>query len=180
MTITNFTALHDAMEGHFKLTIPSLKTVDAYRDKPDDKIKTPAVLVGVDEMQTAKKLTGGRLAMTCVFNAYCILSTSTARAELEVRNMAALVAMKLDGERFGLGEAVGRPANITAVPGVFENDQPGLECWIVSWEQTVHLGDVWSPPDIVNDGVIGTGPKVDGFYLAGCHEQNHKLEDFPE
>ncbi|MGL4505186.1 MAG: hypothetical protein ACRCUF_05580, partial [Aeromonas sobria] len=93
--MTNFTALHDAMEGHFKAAIPNLRTVDAYRDAPDDKIQTPAVLVGVDEMQQGRKLTGGRLAMDCIFNAYCLLSSKTARAETEIRNMAAMVAMKL-------------------------------------------------------------------------------------
>ncbi|MGL4504659.1 MAG: hypothetical protein ACRCUF_02885, partial [Aeromonas sobria] len=113
--------------------------------------------------------------MDCIFNAYCLLSSKTARAETEIRNMAAMVAMKLDGERFGLGEAVGRPTNITAVPGVFENNQPGLECWIVTWEQTVHLGEVWSPPDLVNDGHA-----TEGIYLAGCHDQLHKLSDFPK
>lgn len=185
MTMTNFTALHDAMEGHFKSQIKALRTVDAYRDEtPSDKIQTPALLLGVEEMGQGKRVTGGRLAMDCTFSAYCLLSGQTARAETEIRNMAAMVAMNLDGQRFGLGEAVGRPSNITCVPGLFQSPQPGLECWIVSWEQTVHLGEVWSPPDIVNDSPIGTGngtePMIDGFYLAGCHDENHKLSDFPK
>lgn len=180
MTITTFTALHDAMAEHLEKAIPALRTVDAYKDEPNDKIQTPAVLVGVEEMQAGQKVSGGRLAMACIFSAYCLLSSKTVRSDLEVRNMAASVAANIDGQRFGLGEAVGRPTNITAVPGVFQNDQPGLECWIVSWEQVVHLGAVWSPPDIVNDSQQGTGPKVDGIWLAGCHDHLHKLEDFPE
>lgn len=171
MTITNFTALHDAMEAHFKKAIPALNTVDAYRDTPQtDKILTPAVLVGVEEMEAGKKVTGGRLAMDCVFSAYCLLSAQTKRSETEIRNMAAMVAMHLDGQRFGLGEAVGRPSNLSCVPGVFQNDQPGLECWIVSWTQTVHLGDEWKPEPLV----------ADGFWVRGCHDEDHRLPDFPE
>ncbi|QIZ02624.1 hypothetical protein AhyVDH1_019 [Aeromonas phage AhyVDH1] len=170
-TVTDFTSLHDAMEAHFKKSITALRTVDAYRSEtPKDTIPTPALLVGVEEMAGAPKVTGGRLAMACTFSAYCLLSAKTKRAETEIRNMAAMVATKLDGERFGLGEAVGRPSNITAVPGVFENDQPGLECWIVSWEQTIHLGAEWQPEGI----------DADGFWLAGCHDEPHKLPDFPK
>lgn len=84
--------------------------------------------------------------------------------------MAAVLAGKIDGERWALGEAVGRPSNITAVPGVFQNDQPGLECWIVSWEQVVHLGDVWEPPSMAGDEV----------WLAGCHDDPHYLGKLPE
>lgn len=193
MTMTNFTALHDAMEGHFRKNMPYLATVDAYREEtPSDKIATPAILVGVEEMTQGKKVTGGRLAMDCTFSAYCLLSGQTERAETAIRNMAAMVAMNIDGQHFGLGEAIGRPSNVSCVPGLFQSPQPGLECWIVSWEQTVHLGEVWSPPDIVNDSPAGTGQgngsetgngtesKIDGFYLAGCHDENHKLADFPE
>lgn len=193
--ITTFTELHDRMEGYFRKNIPLLATVDAYREKPDDKIKTPAVLVGMDEMASGSRVTGGRIAMTCIFNAYCLLSSKTPRAELEVRNMAAVVAAAIDGQRWSLDDAVGRPSNITAVPGVFENDQPGIECWIVTWEQEVHLGNVWIPSDLVNDALrvpdptgstpIGPDgnhlpPGLEGIYLAGCHDEQHRLEDFPE
>lgn len=195
--ITNFTALHDAMEGLLKKSITAVRTVDAYRaDTPRDTILTPAILVGVEEMGQEGGVSGGRLAMSCAFSAYCLLSSKTKRAEMEIRNFAATVAMTLHGERFGLGEAVGRPSNITAVPGVFENDQPGLECWVVSWEQVVYLGSVWSPPDLVHDalhpGNEGTGakphdtgriplPNLDGgIWLEGCHPERHKLEDFPK
>ncbi|APU00411.1 hypothetical protein [Aeromonas phage 3] len=158
------------MEAHFKEAMPMLRTVDAYRDSPNDKIPTPALLVGVEEMEQGKKVTGGRLAMDCTFSAYCLLSSKTVRAETEIRNMAAMVALKLDGERFGLGEAVGRPQSVSCVPGIFQNDQPGLECWIVSWEQTVHLGTEWKP----------AGIDADGYWLAGCHDELHKLPDFPK
>ncbi|ANZ52204.1 hypothetical protein Ahp2_22 [Aeromonas phage Ahp2] len=152
--------------------MPMLRTVDAYRmdAPPDDKIKTPAVLVGVEEMGAGKKVTGGRLALDCTFAAYCLLSSETKRADLEIRNMAAMVAMKLDGQKWGLGEAVGRPTNINAVPGMFEHAQPGMECWIVSWEQTIHLGTEWQPEGI----------DADGFWLRGCHDEDHRLPDFPK
>ncbi|MGL5093658.1 MAG: hypothetical protein ACRC8B_22620 [Aeromonas sobria] len=171
MTITDFTALHDAIEDLFRKEIKHIRTVDAYRDAPQtDKIQTPAILVGVEEFEQTQKVTGGRLAMTCVFSAYCLLSSQTKRAETEIRNMAATVALKLDGQRFGLGEAVGRPSNISCVPGIFQNDQPGLECWVVSWEQVIHLGTEWQPEGI----------DADGFWLRGCHEEDHRLADFPE
>lgn len=197
--ITTFTALHDEMEKVLRQAIPALATVEAYRDEPSDHIQTPAVLIGMEEMQAGARVTGGRLAMDCLFSAYCILSTKTQRAEVEVMNMAASVAGSVNGEVWGLGGAVGRPSNITAVPGVFQNAQQGLECWIVSWQQTVHLGSVWVPPDWVNDALNpddgsvknpGVKPHLPpdpnqptdldgGFWLESCHEHPHRLEDFP-
>ncbi|MGL5215888.1 MAG: hypothetical protein ACRC8R_12230 [Aeromonas hydrophila] len=171
MSTTDFTALHDSMESYFKTTIKHIRTVQTYNGEvPKDRIQTPAILVGLEEMEQGKMLSGGRLAMDCIFSAYCLLSAQTKRADLEIRNMAAVVACKLSKQRWGLADAVSIPTNITAVPGIFENDQPGLECWVVSWRQTVHIGEAWAPDD---------GP-FDGFWLAGCHDALHRLPDFPK
>ncbi|MGL5776829.1 MAG: hypothetical protein ACRCYB_16100 [Aeromonas veronii] len=196
---TTFTTIHDEMEKALKKAIPALATVEAYRDQPNDYIQTPAILLGVEELGAGQKVTGGRFAFECVFNAYCLLSTQTPRADLEVINMASSVAAHIEGSRWGQGASVGRPENITAVPGVFNSGEQGLECWIVSWVQTVHLGSVWSPPDVVHDALHpdegsqarpGVKPhlpadpdqpsNLSGIYLASCHPHRHKLEDFPE
>ncbi|MGL4504530.1 MAG: hypothetical protein ACRCUF_02215, partial [Aeromonas sobria] len=86
--ITTFTALHDEMEKSLKAAMPPVRTVDALRSVASDKVQTPAIFLGVDEMTVGKKDTSGRVAMNCIFNAYCLLSTKTPRAEVEVRNMA--------------------------------------------------------------------------------------------
>ncbi|MGL5286155.1 MAG: hypothetical protein ACRC8D_08450 [Aeromonas sp.] len=196
---TSFTTIHDEMEKALKKALPALATVEAYRDEPSDHIQTPAILLGVEELGAGQKVTGGRFAFECVFNAYCLLSTQTPRADLEVINMASAVASQVEGRRWGQGASVGRPENITAVPGVFQSSGQGFECWIVSWVQTVHLGSVWSPPDVVHDAlhpdkgsVVNPGVKphaepdpdqptgLTGIYLASCHPERHKLPDFPE
>ncbi|MGL4755653.1 MAG: hypothetical protein ACRCXB_25110 [Aeromonadaceae bacterium] len=198
--ITTFTALHDEMEKTLLEQIPALTTVQAYRDEPTDGIQTPAVLIGVDEMGAGNRVTGGRLAFDCTFSAYCLLSAQTIRAELEVINMAAAVGAAVAGSRWSDGGSVSRPEGITAVPGVFQSNGHGFECWIVSWRQTVHLGRNWCPPDLVNDAlhpdkgsVVNPGVKPHakpdpdqpdnlggGIWLKNCHEHPHKLEDFPE
>lgn len=173
--VTSFTALHDAIADQLKKGIPALRTVDALQDDPpSDKVLTPAVFVGVEEMATAKKVTGGRVAMTCSLVAYCLLSDKTKRVEAEILNMAASVASVVNGSRWGLGECVEPPQRLSVVPATLSKGGQGLTCWAVQWDQVVHLGAVWSPPDLVNDA-----EDLEGIYLKGCHDDLHRLEDFP-
>lgn len=178
--VTSFTGLHDAIAETLKKGIPALRTVDALKDEPPtDKVMTPAVFVGVEEMETAKKVTGGRVAMTCSLVAYCLLSDKTKRVEAEILNMAASVASVVNQNRWGLGECVEFPQRLSVVPATLSEGWKGLTCWAVSWDQVVHLGAVWSPPDLVNDAMTGEGPPLSGIYVRNCHDDLHRLEDFP-
>ncbi|MGL5589085.1 MAG: hypothetical protein ACRDDI_13610 [Aeromonas veronii] len=178
--VTDFTALHDAMAAELSARLPVLRTVDALGDEPpSDVALSPAVFVGVEEMTKSKKASGGRVAMTCQMVAYCVLSTKTPRADVEILNMAASVASVVDGNRWGLPESVEPPKALSAMPGTFAQGGHGCVCWVVSWEQTFHIGQAWSPPDVVNDAITGQGPAIDGIYVAGCHDELHRLGDFP-
>lgn len=167
--VTTFTAFHDAMAEELKARIPVLATVDAYEESPSEQMETPAVLVGVEEMEAGRKVSGGRIAMNLYISAYCLLSTKTPRAALEILNMAASAASVVNGNRWGMGECVELPKAVTALPGVFERGGKGLHCWVVSWQQTIHLGEKWTTPE-------GTPHPI---YLKSCHEEMHRLEDFP-
>lgn len=168
--VTDFTALHDAMSEELRTRIKALRTVDALEDEPpSDAVLTPAVFVGVEEVTGTRKLTGGRLALTCSMVAYCLISKKTKRSGLQIINMAASVASVVDGNRWGMVGCVEPPKRLSALPGSFSKGGNGLECWAVSWEQVIHVGDEWKAPEI----------DADGFWLAGCHDELHKLEDFP-
>lgn len=167
--VTTFTALHDAMAAEIQARIPAIKTVGVYDETPSDKTLTPAVFVGTEQMDGGRKLSGGRIAMDCLFSAYCLLSDKTPRSALEILNMSASLASVVDGNRWGLGECVERPADVVAVPAVFERGGKGLECWAVTWKQVVHIGEAWQCPE-------GTPHPI---YLKTCHDEPHRLEDFP-
>lgn len=183
MRVTDFTALHDAMAEAFKTGIKGIKTVDALSDEPpSDGVMTPAVFIGVDELGQAKKLTDGRVALTVNFSAACLLSSKSKRANLSILNMAASVAAVVSGNTWGMGELVGPPKALAAVPGEFSKGGAGLISWVVSWEQVIHVGSEWSPPnhsgkEVDEDGNHAELDGYDGFWVANCHDERHKLED---
>lgn len=168
--VTDFTTLHDAMAAEFKKRLPSLRTVEALADDPpSDKVITPALFIGVEEMLTTKKLSGGRVAITCTMAAYCVLSSKTPRVEVEILNMAASVASVVDGNHWGLGECVQRPSRLSAAPGSLSKGGKGLEAWVVQWEQVIHLGEAWQCPE----------PIPDEIYMSGCCDKQHNNGGFP-
>ncbi|MGL5526399.1 MAG: hypothetical protein ACRDCY_21965 [Aeromonas veronii] len=145
--ITDFNELQLGIEHAIKARFPRLNTVALMRTAPDDTIKTPAVLLEVSGFTGGKKVSGGRLALRMTCQAHCMLSIRSANVEREIVNMAAAVAALVEGNHWGLPAAVQRPENIEATPGEFSTGEAGFESWVVSWEQLIHLGAEWQPPD---------------------------------
>ncbi|MGL5483091.1 MAG: hypothetical protein ACRDC7_14455 [Aeromonas veronii] len=169
--ITDFTKLDDAMGETIKAAMEPVRTVAPMPDDLTDGMITPAVYIDLSEMEKGRKLSGGRMAMKCVFTAYCVLSSKTVRANLEVRNFAASVARVIEDQgRWGLGESVGKPTITGLSPGVFQRNGQGFECWTVEFEQEIHLGVEWKPGE---EGYTDA-------WLAGCHDEPHYLGPIPQ
>lgn len=156
------TAGHDAMEAAFLEAMPWLKTVDAYKPlQGGQAVTSPAVLIEAVEMQPGRKASNGKTPVEVEFAAHCILSVTTSRVELAIRNFAALVIQFVDGNRWGLGEEVERPTELSAYPGMFKPDEKGFESWVVNWKQVFHLGEPETLPDYLpTDVFIGEYPNV--------------------
>ncbi|GJB12989.1 hypothetical protein KAM448_28970 [Aeromonas caviae] len=144
-----------------KAALPMVKTVDAYDVTRKGTIKTPAVLLEALEMKPGRRVTGGRTPLTVEFYAHCVLSVKTDNVALEVRNFAARLMQEIDGNTWGLGEFAERPTGLSAFPGVFNPDEKGFESWVIGWEQTLHLGDVWEGVDFLPEHVFwGEYPNI--------------------
>ena len=124
-----------------------LTTVGMYNpvDPDSQSIKTPAVLLELAEIRPNGRTTGGRTPMELVWTAHCALSAQTENVQLEVRNFAAQLVRLIDGARWGL-DYVERAGDLEAFPGLFTPGEKGFESWLVSWKQTVHLGEIWELP----------------------------------
>ena len=157
----DLTALHDAMSLAIKDSMAMLQTVKSYDPLTRDTIITPAVLIEAVEMKPGSRVTGGRLPVTVEFAAHCCLSVKTERVELEIRNFAAKLLQVVNGNKWGLADAVERPERLTAFPGMFKPDDKGFESWVVTWEQTIHLGEVWQDADFLPTEVyVGEAPDI--------------------
>lgn len=157
----DFTRVHQAMVDQIKARMAVVRTVTAYNPLTGNTIKTPAVLLEAVEMKPGRPVTGGRLPVTVEFAAHCCLSVKTEAVELEVRNFAARLLQVISGNTWGLGEMAERPDELSAFPGMFNPDDKGFESWVVSWQQTFHLGEVWQDADFLpTDVYIGEAPNV--------------------
>lgn len=163
--ITDFTTLNDAMAETIKASLEPVQTAEAMSEDVQDGMITPAVFLDLAEMSKGRKLSDKRMPWDCTFMAYCVLSTKTERALLEVRNFAAAVADVIETHgKWGLDGAVSRPAIASVSPGVFERNGQGFECMVVEFTQTVYVGEGWKP-----------GAPCTDVYLAGCHDELHYL-----
>lgn len=159
-TLSSFTAFHDAIKAQLE-TIPNVREVALYDANELDKVTTPAILVELGEIDPSENRTGGRLAVNVDMRLHCLLSVQTERVQLEVRNFAAVVMMKVDKNRFGLGRAVENPTRLSAFPGMFKPDEKGFESWVVNYTQTVHLGAVWEEADFLPTEIyLGQAPDI--------------------
>ena len=102
----DLTALHDAMTEAIKASMSMLQTVKSYDPTTRDTITTPAVLIEAVEMKPGRKMGDGRLPVTVEFAAHCCLSVKTERVELEIRNFAAKLLQVVNGNKWGLADAV--------------------------------------------------------------------------
>ena len=160
-TQDDLTLLHEAMTLGIKAKMPMLKDVRAYDPTARDTVITPAVLIEAVEMKPGGRVSGGRLPVTVEFVAHCCLSIKTPQVELEIRNFAIAVLRLINGNKWGLSEAVERPEQLHAFPGMFKPDDKGFESWAVSWEQTIHVGEVWQDADFLPTEVyVGEAPNV--------------------
>ncbi len=170
----NLTALHDAMTAEIKTSMSMLQTVKSYDPTTRASVTTPAVLIEAVEMKPGRSTGDGRLPVTVEFAAHCCLSVKTKRVELEIRNFAAKLLQVVNGNKWGLADSVERPERLGAFPGMFKPDDKGFESWVVTWEQTIHLGEVWQDADFLpTDVYVGEAPDI-----GAAHEDKYwKITD---
>lgn len=137
-------ALHSAIIAHLTAAVPGLALCAAYPVLTGG-IVTPAVAVELSEFAPAD-IDESTLGVTTRFTAFCLYDPNAPNAEIEVRNLAATVALRLhQGGNFGQdGVRAGR--FVQAQPDAFRPDLDGYLVWAVEWEHDVILnGEPWNP-----------------------------------
>lgn len=143
---TSLTDLHNAMVAAFAAQFDGrVQTIDLYRVAETAPIKTPAILLEMEEASIGDDAGDERTPLRCRFVAHCLLSFQTQNAEVEVREFAAEALRLVRNNRWDLPADVLHPENIEMLPGEIKPGKAGYEHWYVSWDQQVYLGDsVWA------------------------------------
>jgi len=135
------TAIKDGISANFAGTVP---TVELYGDQFQGAVPTPAIIISMDDADVGQSLGDGRLALDCRFSAVCLLGFNTVDVQVEVREFALQLLQLVRYNTWGMPDDVESPSNLAMQPGPFNPDKSGYESFIVSWDQTVFVGEsVW-------------------------------------
>lgn len=130
---------HTNLKATLLAAFPVLETVAVYRI--GETLATPAVLVEVESMRIGELNGLGKTPVVLSVALHCVLGHATPHVELEVRNFAAQVLNLLRNQYFDMPDDVESPENLQALPGDFKPGKGGFESMVVTYEQTLYMGD---------------------------------------
>lgn len=137
-------ALHEGIKSGIRemFTTGEVPTVDYY-SRVQRKVVVPAIFFEMTSISSDRELPTEQIDATFRFSAYCILPYNAENACVQVRILAAALASKLNGKRWG--QPIGR-AKVTVIePDNFDAENYEYETVRIDWEQDCVLGnDVWA------------------------------------
>lgn len=149
-------AIEDGLRAHFGASVRqygAYQPWDPTEDEPETELLTPALLLeleSIDPDETEDQMPG-RVALRCAWTVHAMLSIRTEDLQIALPELAAAVVAlvrqqqsppsppPLNGNRWGLGEAVGVPEAVSARPAEFVPGLHGHDSWAVTWEQVTYL-----------------------------------------
>nr|VFK12777.1 MAG: hypothetical protein BECKLFY1418C_GA0070996_100182 [Candidatus Kentron sp. LFY] len=157
--------LHNAILDAFKAKFGErIKTYGAYRPFETAPIKTPAILLNLEDAGLGEDIGDKRTPMLWQVTLHCILSFQTPDVEVAIRDFASQVFRMVPYNKWGLGSDVSFPSqqDLHAGPGEFKEGKHGFESWYVTWPQTLYLGEsLWDEEEfVIADVYVGSDPEL--------------------
>lgn len=143
--IDSLAQLHNAIVNGLRAKLDGVPTVEAY-PVLQRRIGLPAVLVELAEMEPGDDPGNGATALIGRFHARAIVDPNAAQADLQVRELAARVAVALTHQTWGLPITMASLVQIG--DDAFKPELDGYLVWVVEWTHEFHLGEaVWPYAD---------------------------------
>lgn len=170
MKDTDFTDVQNAQVTKFDeaLAMVKLENIKSFdQTSINAAIRDPYLLIEVVEMKIDPSNKGGAglIRVNVQYQAHCILSRAVDNVDIECLNFASLVLKTVNGNKWGLAN-VGVPEELNAFPGRYSNDPNGFDSWVVSWWQTIAIGDSWQLPQAApQDVLISEAPNIGAAHV---------------
>lgn len=162
MKDTDLTEVIDAQIAAFKASLPMANVYTYDLSAIPKSFTGPVILLEsvqfrVDDEQRGH---GDMLWLKVEFNAHCIMTRAQENVAVEVQNLAALVLKIVNKNKWGLSN-IQHPNSLDAMPGKFTTEPGGFDSWVVSWNQTVAIGNTWSNKSFAPDSIfLSESPNV--------------------
>ena len=143
--LDNLAQLHSAIVDGLRAKLDGIPTVDAY-PVIRRRVQLPAVLVELSEMEPGKDPGTGETALVGRFQARAIVDPNLTAADMQVRELAARIAVAITHETWSL--PIGSARLVQVGEDAFRPELDGYMVWVVEWTHEFHLGaTVWPYPD---------------------------------
>jgi hypothetical protein len=149
MTQTTLTEVHQGIVTRLKAALPDV-TVEVFSPTMNFAEKAPALLVELTSFPLAKDAGDYRYPADCCFTIHCV--TKKEQPLVDLWEMTASVAQLIYNNGFWVGGGVmERPHTLKAhADKTRYQDQNGYESRVISWHQTIYLGE----PKPVQEGIV--------------------------
>ncbi|MCL2345250.1 MAG: hypothetical protein FWC58_05315 [Desulfobulbus sp.] len=156
--LDNLAQLHNAIIAGLRVKLPGAVYIGAY-PVIERRITLPSVVVELDEMEPGTDPGTSETALIGRFQARAIVDPNVKQADLQVRELAALIAVAITHETWGLPIGVAKLTQIG--PDGFKPELDGYLVWVVEWTHEFHLGKVeWPWPDEAREILLGMYPET--------------------
>lgn len=142
--LDNLAQLHTAIVHGLQAKL-GVQTVDAY-PVIRRRIVLPAVLVELSEMGPGRDPGTGETALVATFQARAIVDPNLPDADVQVRELAAHIAVAITHETWGLDVSIAQLVHMGE--DAFKPELDSYMSWVVEWTHEFHLGEsAWPYPD---------------------------------
>lgn len=166
----NLDQLHDAIRTGLAARLADVPSVFCY---PADEgaLALPAILIDLVRLTPGRDPGSGELGLRAHFQARIVADAAAPGAALQVRGLAARIALSLRNENWGLPIGMAQLGGAAADPV-----QPsGRLAWLLEWTHDIELGDPsWPYPDSTGVALmLGLDPETgaghaDDYWQAGA------------
>ena len=156
----HLTEYHDKVTQWLIDNLPWLKSVECYPETQTAFV-TPCAFVAVMDWERAENQPmNGQLAVTLNCEILAVLGMADAQYQLEVRNAAMAIGLKVEQARFGM--PIEPAVFVSAEPDAFNPELDDYAVWAIRFNQDVEVGvDAFTPEGLTPSTIkVGFSPEI--------------------
>ena len=155
----HLTSYHQAVKQWLTDNLPWLKLVDCYPET-ETALTTPCAFFAVSDWDRAdSQPMNGQLGVTLNCEILAVLGMADAQYQLEVRNAAMAIGLKVEQSRFGL--PIKPAVFVSAEPDAFQPELDEYAVWSIRFNQEIEVGEDAFKPEGLTPTTIKVGYSPD-------------------
>ncbi|HBI3715650.1 TPA: hypothetical protein K4M41_004467 [Vibrio parahaemolyticus] len=155
----HLTDYHQAVKQWLADNLPWLNSVDFYPETQTE-LKAPCAFFGVMDWERSEtQPMNGQLAVTLNCEILAVLGMAEAQYQLEIRNAAMAIGLKVEECRFGM--AIEPAVFVSAEPDAFNPELDEYAVWSIRFNQDVEVGEDAFKPEGLTPTMVKVGYSPD-------------------